>query len=73
MLISEPIIARNMPDYRHYRCMRLSDVLGREMYDHLICNQGATGSNPVAGTININDLWEKSARVSGVFCRSGNV
>jgi hypothetical protein len=27
---------------------------------HLICNQGVAGSNPAAGTININELWNSS-------------
>ena len=27
-----------------------------QLVEHLICNQGATGSNPVAGTSVFNDL-----------------
>ena len=27
-----------------------------QLVEHLICNQGATGSNPVAGTILLKDL-----------------
>jgi hypothetical protein len=29
------------------------------LVEHLICNQGATGSNPVAGTINIFQWFEE--------------
>ena len=38
---------------------RISGAGLAQLVEHLICNQGVTGSNPVAGTNHFNDLRER--------------